>query len=190
MDETARAGRSDYVLLLDDDITFDPEGVLRAVTFADLARRPTIVGGHMFSLYDRSVLHAFGETVAPYKWWWGFAPSTRPEHDFARRNLRHTPWLHRRVDADYNGWWMCLIPVEVVRKIGLGLPVFIKWDDAEYGLAGLAGRLPDGVPARRGRLARALARQARRLRLAGVLPHPQPGRSPRCCTRRTTAAGG
>ena len=134
MDETARAGRSDYVLLLDDDIAFDPEGVLRAVTFADLARRPTIVGGHMFSLYDRSVLHAFGETVAPYKWWWGFAPSTRPEHDFARRNLRHTPWLHRRVDADYNGWWMCLIPVEVVRKIGLGLPVFIKWDDAEYGL--------------------------------------------------------
>ncbi|HEY5361355.1 MAG TPA: glycosyltransferase [Streptosporangiaceae bacterium] len=134
MDETLRASQSDYLLLLDDDITLDPEGILRAVAFADLARRPTIIGGHMFSLYDRSVLHAFGETVAPYKWWWGAAPHTKQFHDFGRRNLRNTPWLHRRVDADYNGWWMCLIPTKVIEEIGLALPVFIKWDDAEYGL--------------------------------------------------------
>jgi galactofuranosylgalactofuranosylrhamnosyl-N-acetylglucosaminyl-diphospho-decaprenol beta-1,5/1,6-galactofuranosyltransferase len=134
MDETLRAGASNYLLLLDDDISLEPEGILRAVTFADLARRPTIVGGHMFSLYDRSVLHALGETVAPYKWWWGPAPRTKQKHDFGRRNLRHTPWLHRRVDADYNGWWMCLIPTQIIGEIGLALPVFIKWDDAEYGL--------------------------------------------------------
>ncbi len=58
-------GRSDYVLLMDDDIRLDPEGILRAATFADLARRPTIVGGHMFSMYDRSLLHAFAEAVEP-----------------------------------------------------------------------------------------------------------------------------
>ncbi|HWM99358.1 MAG TPA: glycosyltransferase family 2 protein, partial [Streptosporangiaceae bacterium] len=134
MYETQRSGKSDYLLLLDDDIRLEPEGILRAVTFAGLARRPTIVGGHMFSLYDRSVLHAFGETVAPYKWWWGPAPHTRDRHDFGRQNLRNTPWLHRRVDADYNGWWMCLIPVRVINELGLALPAFIKWDDAEYGL--------------------------------------------------------
>jgi galactofuranosylgalactofuranosylrhamnosyl-N-acetylglucosaminyl-diphospho-decaprenol beta-1,5/1,6-galactofuranosyltransferase len=134
MDETLRAGQSDYVLLLDDDINLEPEGILRAVAFADLARRPVIVGGHMFSLYDRSVLHAFSETVAAYKWWWGPAPHTKQGHDFGRRSLRHTPWLHRRVDADYNGWWMCLIPARVIDKVGLALPAFIKWDDAEYGL--------------------------------------------------------
>jgi galactofuranosylgalactofuranosylrhamnosyl-N-acetylglucosaminyl-diphospho-decaprenol beta-1,5/1,6-galactofuranosyltransferase len=134
MDETVRAGRSDYVLLMDDDVKLDPEGILRAVTFADLARRPTIVGGHMFSLYDRSLLHAFAEAVGPYKWWWGAAPNTKNRHDFGRRNLRNTPWLHRRADADYNGWWMCLIPTKVIADIGLALPVFIKWDDAEYGV--------------------------------------------------------
>jgi galactofuranosylgalactofuranosylrhamnosyl-N-acetylglucosaminyl-diphospho-decaprenol beta-1,5/1,6-galactofuranosyltransferase len=134
MDETVRAGQSDYVLLLDDDITLDPECILRAVTFADLTRKPTIVGGHMFSLYDRSVLHAFGESVFPVKWWWGAAINTKTRHDFGLRNLRHTPWLHRRVDVDYNGWWMCLIPTKIVRELGLALPVFIKWDDAEYGL--------------------------------------------------------
>ncbi len=134
MDETVRAGQSDYVMLLDDDIKVDPEGIRRAVTFADLARRPTIVGGHMFSLYDRSLLHAFAEAIGPYKWWWGIAPNTRGRHDFARRNLRNTPWMHRRAESDYNGWWMCLIPTQVIRKVGLALPVFIKWDDAEYGL--------------------------------------------------------
>ncbi len=134
MDETLRAGRSDYLLIMDDDVQFDPEGILRAVTFADLARRPTIVGGHMFSMYERSVLHAFAEAVAPYRWWWGTAPNTRGRHDFGRRNLRNTPWLHRRADADYNGWWMCLIPTRVIGELGLALPVFIKWDDAEYGV--------------------------------------------------------
>jgi len=28
--------------------------------------------------------------------------------------------------VDYNGWWMTLIPVEVIREIGLSLPLFIK----------------------------------------------------------------
>ena len=35
---------------------------------------------------------------------------------------------------------MCLIPTAVIREIGLSLPLFIKWDDAEFGLrAGEAG---------------------------------------------------
>jgi len=134
MDETARAGQSDYLLIMDDDVQFDAEGILRAVTFADLARKPTIVGGHMFSMYERSVLHAYAEAIAPIRWWWGTAPNTRGRHDFGRRNLRNTPWLHRRADSDYNGWWMCLIPARVIRELGLALPVFIKWDDAEYGV--------------------------------------------------------
>jgi galactofuranosylgalactofuranosylrhamnosyl-N-acetylglucosaminyl-diphospho-decaprenol beta-1,5/1,6-galactofuranosyltransferase len=134
MDETLRAGKSDYLLLMDDDVTFEPEGILRAAAFADLARRPTIVGGHMFSRYERSVLHAFAEAVAPYRWWWGTAPNTKGRHDFGRRNLRNTPWLHRRADCDYNGWWLCLIPAQIIAELGLALPVFIKWDDAEYGV--------------------------------------------------------
>ena len=134
MDEVTVKGDADYVLLLDDDVVCEPEGILRAVAFADLAKRPTIVGGQMFSLYDRSVLHAFGETVAKYRWFWGAAPHTVHGHNFARNSLRSTAWLHRRIDVDYNGWWMCLIPTQVVRELGLSLPMFIKWDDAEFGL--------------------------------------------------------
>jgi galactofuranosylgalactofuranosylrhamnosyl-N-acetylglucosaminyl-diphospho-decaprenol beta-1,5/1,6-galactofuranosyltransferase len=134
MHEASSKGSSDYVLLLDDDVVCEPEGILRAVAFADLAKSPTIVGGQMFSLYDRSVLHAFGETVAKYRWFWGAAPNTVHGHNFAKKSLRSTQWLHRRIDVDYNGWWMCLIPTAVIREIGLSLPMFIKWDDAEFGL--------------------------------------------------------
>ncbi|UAL28631.1 glycosyltransferase [Nocardioides rotundus] len=138
--EAEARGRSDYVLLLDDDVVCEMDGILRAITFADLCSRPTIVGGHMFSLYDRSVLHAYGETLERYTWFWGPAPSTVHGQDFSRKSLRRTQWLHRRVDVDYNGWWMCLIPTQTIREIGLALPMFIKWDDAEFGLrAGEAG---------------------------------------------------
>ena len=134
MDEATVKGVADYVLLLDDDVVCEPEGILRAVTFADLTKHPMMVGGQMFSLYDRTVLHAYGETVAKYRWFWGPAPKTRHGHNFARQSLRSTKWLHRRVDVDYNGWWMCLIPTQVIREVGLSLPMFIKWDDAEFGL--------------------------------------------------------
>jgi galactofuranosylgalactofuranosylrhamnosyl-N-acetylglucosaminyl-diphospho-decaprenol beta-1,5/1,6-galactofuranosyltransferase len=140
--ETVTAGVSDYVLLLDDDIVAEPECVLRAITFGDLARRPTIVGAHMFSLYSRSQLHSFGETINWWRFWWGAAPGVRTQYDLASRNLRSTPWLHKRVDVDFNGWWMCLIPRAVIEEIGLSLPLFIKWDDAEYGVRAAAAGYP------------------------------------------------
>ncbi|TQM67226.1 galactofuranosylgalactofuranosylrhamnosyl-N-acetylglucosaminyl-diphospho-decaprenol beta-1,5/1,6-galactofuranosyltransferase [Actinomadura hallensis] len=142
MHETVQQGRSAYALLLDDDVILEPEGILRTVTFADLARGPMLIGGHMLDLYNRSVLHVFGETVARYRWWMTPAPHTELSHDLAAHPLRHTPWLHRRADVDYNAWWMCLIPVEVIQKIGLSLPFFIKWDDIEYGLRAKAAGYP------------------------------------------------
>ena len=58
---------SDYVLLLDDDVIVEPESILRMVTFANYRKEPTIVGAHMFDMFDRSVLHAFGEVVDPWR---------------------------------------------------------------------------------------------------------------------------
>jgi galactofuranosylgalactofuranosylrhamnosyl-N-acetylglucosaminyl-diphospho-decaprenol beta-1,5/1,6-galactofuranosyltransferase len=142
MVETVAAGVSSYVLLLDDDVRVEPEGIARAVVFADLARTPTVVGGHMFSMYQRSLLHALGEKVQRWRFWWGPVDNTAEDHDLAQGNLRATPWLHRRVDVDYNGWWMCLIPTAVIRSIGASLPLFIKWDDAEYGLRAAEADVP------------------------------------------------
>ncbi len=132
--ETLEAGRSTYMMCMDDDVVCEPESIVRAVTFGDLCRRPTIVGGHMFSLYSKSRLHSFGEIINQYRFWWQSPPTVEPDWDFADRNLRSARWLHRRIDVDFNGWFMCLIPTEVLRTVGLSLPLFIKWDDSEFGV--------------------------------------------------------
>lgn len=141
MYEACIAEKSTYVVNCDDDISIEPISLERLVTFADFATKPTLVGAHMFDLNNRTSMLAFGESIDRWRFHYGLAFSdSKYNHDLAVHPLRATSWMHRRVDVDYNGWWMCLIPTEVVREIGLSLPVFIKWDDAEYGLrAGNAG---------------------------------------------------
>jgi galactofuranosylgalactofuranosylrhamnosyl-N-acetylglucosaminyl-diphospho-decaprenol beta-1,5/1,6-galactofuranosyltransferase len=132
--ESVRKGTATYLMCMDDDVVCEPEGIIRAITFGDLARRPTIVGGHMFSLFSRARLHSFGEVVQPWRFWWQSAPGVRPDWDFSGRNLRSARWLHKRIDVDFNGWFMCLIPRQVLEEVGLSLPLFLKWDDSEFGL--------------------------------------------------------
>jgi galactofuranosylgalactofuranosylrhamnosyl-N-acetylglucosaminyl-diphospho-decaprenol beta-1,5/1,6-galactofuranosyltransferase len=134
--ETLNADRSAFVMLLDDDVSIEPEAIRRAQQFARYCAEPTIVGGHMFDMFDKTKLHAYAENVDRWSFMWG--PILPGRHDFTASNLRQTYWMHRRYDVDYNGWWMSLIPVSVIRKVGLSLPVFIKWDDAEYSLRAAA----------------------------------------------------
>lgn len=134
MFEGVRRDSTDYVMLMDDDVLVETEGILRAVNFADFALRPTLVGGHMLSLTEPSVLHNIGESVDLYSMTYVPLEPKLERLDFALRPLRAVPSLHRRWDVDYNAWWMCLVPRQVIEDIGLSLPAFIKWDDAEYGL--------------------------------------------------------
>ncbi|MGH3773942.1 MAG: glycosyltransferase, partial [Pseudonocardiaceae bacterium] len=124
----------EQILYMDDDIVLEPDSILRAVAFSRFARRPMLVGGQMLQAQARSRLHAWGEIVDRQRMRWDKAPGTEYDHDFAQHPLRQTAWMHRRTDVDYNAWWMCLIPRVVAEDIGLPLPLFIKWDDVEYGL--------------------------------------------------------
>ena len=134
MYETVKAGKSDYTLLLDDDAISEPESIMRAVQFADYCTRPTIVGGGMFHLDNRTMLYTLGERYNRASYWTQPAAGLEYNHDFATQPLRDSPKLHRRADSDFNGWWMCLIPTQIMREIGLAQPMFIKFDDVDYGL--------------------------------------------------------
>jgi galactofuranosylgalactofuranosylrhamnosyl-N-acetylglucosaminyl-diphospho-decaprenol beta-1,5/1,6-galactofuranosyltransferase len=138
--ETLRAGRSDHLVLLDDDIVLETESLRRCLAYAARCTTPTLVGGQMFSLPEPTRLYATAECVDLRRFFWGPKHPGETQHDLAARGLADTGWLHRREDVNYNGWWMCLIPRPVMEKVGLSLPFFIRWDDAEYGLrAGAAG---------------------------------------------------
>ncbi|MEY8564626.1 glycosyltransferase [Bifidobacterium pseudolongum] len=134
MYETVKAGKSDYTLLLDDDAISEPESIMRAMQFADYCTRPTIVGGGMFHLDNRTMLYTLGERYNRASYWTQPAAGLEYNHDFATQPLRDSPKLHRRADSDFNGWWMCLIPTQIMREIGLAQPLFIKFDDVDYGL--------------------------------------------------------
>lgn len=134
MYETAKAGDSDFVLLLDDDAISEPESILRAIQFSDYTVRPVLVGGGMFHLDNRTMLYTQGERINAQRMWMYPSKSMGYNHDFSVEPLRDSPDRHQRIDEDFNGWWMCLIPIAVVKKIGLSMPVFIKFDDIEYGL--------------------------------------------------------
>ncbi|GAA1985072.1 glycosyltransferase [Microbacterium pumilum] len=147
MTETLARPDSEFVQLLDDDVRIEPESVRRSIVFGQYASVPTIVGAHMFDLLDRPKLHAWAEVVDEEPFMWRALYQEKLPHDFSVANLRQSPMLHMRLDADYNGWWMCLIPLAVIREVGLALPAFIKWDDAEFCLrAGEAGFPTVSVP--------------------------------------------
>jgi galactofuranosylgalactofuranosylrhamnosyl-N-acetylglucosaminyl-diphospho-decaprenol beta-1,5/1,6-galactofuranosyltransferase len=132
----------EQIMLLDDDIVLEPDSILRANAFARAAASPVIVGGHMLNLQARSRLHSMGEVVDLAACVWRAAPDALVDHDFGTDTLRTTGKLHKRVDATYNGWWMCLFPRQVVQAVGFPLPMFIKWDDAEFSLRALDHGFP------------------------------------------------
>ncbi|MGH4015537.1 MAG: glycosyltransferase [Pseudonocardiaceae bacterium] len=132
----------EHVLLMDDDVRLEPDSVLRAHAFASAVSSPVIVGGQMLNLQARSHLLAMGEIVDLETTFWRPAPGSIYDHDFATLTLRQQRMLHARIDSTYNGWWMCLLPREVLERVGLPLPLFIKWDDAEYSLRAAAHGFP------------------------------------------------
>ncbi|MET8876423.1 glycosyltransferase [Nocardia sp. NPDC004604] len=117
------------VILMDDDILCEPETVLRLNAFANLTAEPTLVGAQMLFLLNPDYLNVGAEEVHLHELKHGQKVS---------KALRNTSMLkknqERRVDAGYNAWWTCLIPAEVVAKIGLPVPIFFQWDDVEYGI--------------------------------------------------------
>jgi galactofuranosylgalactofuranosylrhamnosyl-N-acetylglucosaminyl-diphospho-decaprenol beta-1,5/1,6-galactofuranosyltransferase len=140
--EHTKPGTVDQILLLDDDITLEPDSILRSNMFARAAAKPVIVGSQMLNMQAKSRLHTMGEVVDLATCVWRRAPGAVVDHDFGVHSLRATRPLHRRIDSTYNGWWMCLFPREVVERVGLPLPLFIKCDDAEYSLRALADDIP------------------------------------------------
>lgn len=143
--EALRHTDCEQILFMDDDIRIEPDSILRALALNRFAKIPTLIGGQMLNLQEPSHLHVMGEIVNRANFMWTNAPHTEYDHDFAKYPLDsdgvddddevdRSKLLHRRIDVDYNGWWMCMIPRRVAEELGQPLPLFIKWDDADYGL--------------------------------------------------------
>lgn len=125
---------ADYAILLDDDVRLESDSILRMLAFAEHAPGEVVVGGQMLSLTEPTLLHTMGERVDRRAFWWTPVDPDLAPIDLGSHPLTSTPALHGAHGVDFNGWWMCAIPTALIRRAGAALPMFLKWDDAEYGL--------------------------------------------------------
>ncbi|MGH3599912.1 MAG: glycosyltransferase, partial [Pseudonocardiaceae bacterium] len=117
------------ILFMDDDIMLEPDTVIRLSTFANCTAAPSIVGAQMLYLLHPDQLHVGAEAADLTILRAGLpAGDALVQADLTKRSQ------DIRVDAEYNAWWACLIPSEVVAAINYPLPLFFQWDDIEYGL--------------------------------------------------------
>ena len=112
---------------MDDDIRLDPRMIPRALAFAQMAGE-VAVGGQALEL-ERP--HRLQEA------WGRLGRNWLPMVEGAGVDLSDPAAMRlwaRVPQADYNGWWFCLMPISAVRRCGLPIPCFIRGDDIEYGL--------------------------------------------------------
>ncbi len=97
--------------------------------FANVTTEPTLVGAQMLYLMNPQNLHVSAEEADLGKLRAGrWAANSLHDANLIKKRQE------KRVDAGYNAWWSCLIPAEVVSRIGLPIPMFFQWDDIEYGI--------------------------------------------------------
>jgi len=126
----ALAGGAVDTLLMDDDVRVEPESVLRLFAFAALTSAPTLVGAQMLYLFNPDYLLVSAERADLSQLSAGLDAD-----EYALRDQSVVENIQeRRIDADYNAWWSCLVPSEVVEAVGLPMPYFFQWDDIEYGI--------------------------------------------------------
>lgn len=122
--------RYTHVLLMDDDISFEPMVLERTVQLLKAARtqpNPLCVGGQMLLESEPAVQFESGSRYENGRLW----PVNQGMDVSSLENLLQN---EREYPVDYNAWWYCCIPLALIRKRGLPLPFFIKTDDVEYGL--------------------------------------------------------
>ena len=130
--ENLKTKINDYVLLMDDDIDLDTNILKRTHSLISSLKdeyRESFVAGAMLNIDEPDIQY---ENTA---YWNNFRPSSLGRnYDLSSIKVLIKNENLIEKENKYAGWWYCCIPMKIVRKIGLSLPVFIKGDDIEYSI--------------------------------------------------------
>ena len=120
-----------HIILMDDDIVLSEDTLERTYQFLALLKddfKDSMLGGAMFH-DDRRYCQRENGTL--FDGTFHFKAMGRffdmREKEFVALNTNEST-------VNYQGWWYCCIPSQVVRKKKLPLPFFIHYDDIEYGI--------------------------------------------------------
>ncbi|TFI53137.1 glycosyltransferase family 2 protein [Mastigocladus laminosus UU774] len=128
-----------HFLFMDDDIELDSEAIYRLFSLYEYANKDFAVAGSMLDLYKKHILYEAGaiynksiddEGKIKQDKFTGYPL----KHNLDLRNTTTLTSLLLEDNIDYGGFWFFAFSKEIVEKIGLPLPLFIKIDDMEFGL--------------------------------------------------------
>lgn len=119
-----------HVLMMDDDVVIQPESLYRTYKILSLLKEQYVdafVGGAMLRTDDQ-----WFQTEAGGTWNSGSLISHKQGLDL--RSLDACLYNEVEEGCEFNAWWYCVVPINVVREDNLPLPIFIRGDDVEFGM--------------------------------------------------------
>lgn len=134
--------RATHVLLMDDDVEVCPESIIRTYHLLALLRpeyQDAFISGAMMCLEDPSIrwedvghMNRNGQCLSLK------SPCSMALFENVVRNevvcSEQSLASIAETQDQYAGWWYCAIPMQTIDKVGLPLPLFVRFDDIEYSL--------------------------------------------------------
>ncbi|MEF2737912.1 MAG: glycosyltransferase [Bifidobacterium choerinum] len=129
-----------HVLLMDDDVEVSPESILRTYNLLRIVNdeyAEAFVSGAMLNIEDTQDQKEDTGYISTYD---GSCVPAKPPLQVTKfvdvvYNECYDEQMSVPADAHrYAAWWYCVIPTAVIERNGLPLPVFVRFDDVEYGI--------------------------------------------------------
>ncbi|MCR5545727.1 MAG: glycosyltransferase, partial [Lachnospiraceae bacterium] len=118
-----------HFILMDDDIQFDSEVLERTYHILRMLKdeyKDANLCGSMLELEDRYMQFEGGA-------YWEGVMLKSYNHEWDLREQKAVAANEAYNELNYGGWWYCCIPTSVVNEKNLPIPMFIHYDDIEYG---------------------------------------------------------
>lgn len=125
----AKNGGHEHVILMDDDIEINKESIFRMASIVSILKNECKNAHISASMLPLSKPYMQFEAGARFN-------GQHIESFKQGLDLREKISLVKNLKADrveYGAWWCFLLPLSDIDSFGLPLPLFIKFDDVEYG---------------------------------------------------------
>lgn len=119
-----------HMIVMDDDIILSTDVLERTyhfLQFVDEEHHDMMVGGEMFMLNLR-----YKQFEAGAKWHGTEVTFYNKMWDLRRQECVATNECENPIN--YSGWWYSVIPTSIITEDNLPIPLFIHYDDMEYGV--------------------------------------------------------
>lgn len=140
--------KATHVLLMDDDVQISPESLIRVFNLLRIVNddwADAFIEGAMLSMLEPDMMHEDTGFMNPEGY---CVPEKVPLKQGQPLRLSRLNDLARIEEYDrgrydgndpsmtqeYGAWWFCCIPMARIEELGLPIPMFVRFDDVEFGL--------------------------------------------------------